>query len=412
MQTLSQPGRSDTHFPPENDLLLCCARTHIDPAAKAKIHRLLQRSIDWPVLLQTARRHGVLPLLNHTLEVTCPNAVPEYVLAQLRRNAYGTALHNTRLTLELLQLLQHLQAEGTAVIPFKGPILAASVYQNLGLRQFCDLDILIPTEAQSKVYEVLISRGYVLHKHLGWQSHFIHRTRHINIDLHQRITPEFFTYDITFEEWWSRLESLSLGGATVQQLCPEDRLILLCLTLGKDCCHWDVRLAQLCDAAELLRRYPQLNWDQVWEQAHKVGCERLLLLDLYLIQELLTYDLPAPVSTRLAANPIVASLGTWVQEQLWQQAAPPPQDQSFWSFFWSYNHQVYFQLRERPQDKLTYCWVWLRSWCSIGLIPNEADREWLLLPSRLRVLYYPLHLVRLVIKRGIQPIYTKLWRRP
>ena len=407
MNSLVLPDHQAPQISPEIELLLCCARTQLSTEAYHNIQRLLSHPIDWRTFLRAAKRHGVLPLICHTFNTIDPKILPADILGQLRSHAYATALHNTRLTQELITLLGLFKTKGIAAIAFKGPILAASVYQNLGLRQFRDLDILVARRDRPLVHDVLISQGYVLHQDLGWQSHYIHVERYLNIDVHYRITPEFFACPIDFDALYARLEPLSLGGVSVPQLSPEDRLVLLSVLLGKDCCHWDVRLAQLCDVAELLRRFP-LQWDQVWLRGHEWGCERLVLLDLCLSQGLLGVDLPKAVTGRLDANPIVQSLATWVHNRLWQRSQPPEED-SLWTFLRSYNHPFYFNVRERPRDKFTYVGTWLRLSLAAGLTPNAVDRAWLPLPQRLSFLYYFLHPLRLLIHRGIQPIYTKLW---
>ena len=56
----------------EKDLLLCCARTTMDADSAARIRVLLRDDIDWSALLQTALRHGVMPLLYRSLSTYLP----------------------------------------------------------------------------------------------------------------------------------------------------------------------------------------------------------------------------------------------------------------------------------------------------------------------------------------------------
>src|SRR5262245_10666576 len=145
-------GESESHSKPPNatavgicrevQLILCCAGTHIDAAKAERIKGLLSEEINWDFLIHIASQHGVMPLLYFTLKNTCLEAVPKAVLDQLRNYFYTNAAHNVFLTTELLKLLTLFEAHGIPAIPFKGPVLAASVYGNLSLRQFGDLDIL------------------------------------------------------------------------------------------------------------------------------------------------------------------------------------------------------------------------------------------------------------------------------
>ena len=87
---------------PEIELLLCCARTQPSSEISQQIQNLVQQSIDWGLLLQTAARHSVLPLLYQNLKTLCPEALPKPVLSELRNCFHLNATHNLFLTQELL----------------------------------------------------------------------------------------------------------------------------------------------------------------------------------------------------------------------------------------------------------------------------------------------------------------------
>ena len=393
---------------PELQLLLYCVRTSIDEATAKSIKRLLlDQDIDWTYLLKTARRQKVLPLLYHSLNNTCPDLVPQKILKQLRNYFQHLVVHNTFLTEKLLKLLTFLEKHGISAIPFKGATLAVSAYGNLGLRQFGDLDILVDKHDIPRVKELLLSQGYELQKDLGWEYHFVDQKSRVCIDLHEGIVPDLFCLPLDVEYLRSHLQPLSLAGKTVSTISPEQMLLILCVQLGKDCCHWSVRLAQLCDVAQLLRTHPQLDWRRVLAEAEKLGCERMLLLDLCLVRDLLGVTLPQIVLNKLQAQPVSQSLAMQVRSQLFHDLEVGPklsEAKGFWAFFLSYNHRFYFSMRERLNHKVMYCLHWLKNSVLVMLMPNEADWALLSLPRVLAFLYYPIHIIRLLIKHGIQPI--------
>ncbi len=55
----------------ETELLVCCARTRLDPETTERIHSLTKNGIDWEYLVGAAARHRVMPLLCRSLEKTC-----------------------------------------------------------------------------------------------------------------------------------------------------------------------------------------------------------------------------------------------------------------------------------------------------------------------------------------------------
>src|SRR5262249_9559360 len=125
---------------PELRLLLYCARMYLEAREANQIKSLVSKDIEWTYLVRIARAHAVMPLLYRTLLSTCPDAVPNEILEQLRDHFYANAGRNLFLTKELLKLLHLFEANKIAAIPYKGPVLATSIYGNLALREFGDLD--------------------------------------------------------------------------------------------------------------------------------------------------------------------------------------------------------------------------------------------------------------------------------
>ena len=87
---------------PETQLLLACARTRLEAETTERIRGLIQHGIDWPSLITQAGYHGVAPLLYHSLQATCPEAVPTSVMAQLQQFFQANALHNLGLSRDCL----------------------------------------------------------------------------------------------------------------------------------------------------------------------------------------------------------------------------------------------------------------------------------------------------------------------
>lgn len=388
---------------PEVELLLCCARTRIDSETAERIKTLLQENIDWAYLIQTALRQGTMPLLYWNLNTTCPEAVPKVILSELRGHFLAKAQRSMFLTGQLLKLLNLFEVHGIPVIPFKGPVLAASVYGNLSLRQFCDLDILVRKRDFLKAKDLLISQRYQLQHERSWESDFLHAQSRVNLDLHQGITPKYFPDPIDFEQLWERLEPNTLAGTKVSNLMPEDLLLILCVQWGKDCCDQRSRLAQLCDVAELLRVHPQLDWGWLLKQARRLGCERMLLLDLCLVNELLGAALPEEILKRTQANPVVKSLASHVRSRLFCEAKDPPiglKEKTFWSS-WFYHERLHFRMTERLQDSVRYCLYRLSLVLKNKITPNKYDWAFLPLPPSLHLLYYLLRPIRLVRKYAL-----------
>jgi hypothetical protein len=208
-----------------------------------------------------------MPLLYWNLHATCPEAVPETSLDQLRRRFNANSVRNLFLIRELLTLLSLLEKRGIPAIPYKGPVLAAAVYGNFALRQFGDLDILVREQDAVRAKDLLLSQGYWLQYQppTGYEAVFRHFRQtydlvrgdgQVFVELHWNVIswPLFFSPDSAFV--WERLELVSLAGMPARKLAPEDVLSLLYVHGAK---HFWTRLGWICDVAALVRTYPGIN---------------------------------------------------------------------------------------------------------------------------------------------------------
>lgn len=324
-----------TDLRPEAQLLLCCARTQIDPADTERIITLLQENIDWSYLLQMAFRHNLVPLLYRSLEAVAPTTIPETVQAELKEQIQVDIQGNLFLTKELLHLLALFKRHCLLALPYKGPVLAASIYHELALRPFNDLDILVHEQDILLAVDLLISCGYeiirppsVAQTRKSFQSLWVnqlvekslwayqlvlwHPDRQVVVELHWRITPKY-VFPNNPEQLWQDLKPVTLGGVTVLSFAPENLLWFLCVHGAK---HQWRRLNWLCDIAELIRVYPNLNWEQIVAQAAKLGIERRLYLGLFLVKYLLQTPLPKVIETKIHTTPHVKVLAQQVMERV------------------------------------------------------------------------------------------------
>lgn len=362
MKTLSKPSASTlgNNTRPEGELLLCCARTHLDTTIRQRIQALVQQDIDWTYLIRTAGKNGVIQLLYRSLNATCPQAVPKTSLNQLRGFFSANARHNLLLTTELLKLLHLFKEHGIPAIPYKGPVLAASVYGKLSLRQFSDLDILVRERDFVKTGELLISQGYQLGQKFDWEESFVHSDSKVEVDIHKGFTPSYFPLPINFECLWQNLEPVSLLETTVVSFSPEDLLLVLCVQVAKDC--WErqeqlEQLAKVCDIAELLHARQALDWGRVMEQASQLGCVRILFFSLFLARDLLSAPLPEFVLLKIQADSVVKVLAAQVCNHLFQEADDALGNSQKPLFHFSFRIErfiFYFRMRERLQHKIQY----------------------------------------------------------
>ncbi len=384
---------------PEIQILLCCATTQIESETASRLKALVQENIDWVKLTQLAQQHRVMPLLYSNLNAICPQAVPKDILNQLLVNFRTNTRRSLLLSAELVRLLNLFEAQAIPALPFKGPVLAASAYGNLSLRQFSDLDILVRPQDIEKAKALFLSEGYrmkierievtqeqeaafvrsqSIHQFVREAAYpFIHHEKGVTAELHWGIMPQYFCFPIDSLAW-EQSEFVSIAGNKVPNLSPEITLLMLVGHGTKDC--W-TQLARICDIAELIRSHPQLNWTKLIEQARIKGGQRMLFLGLMLARNLLGASLPEEVWQKIQAEKEVELLARQVSERLFSPSNASFQDGSVTRF--------HLGTRERLMDKVRY-------FIKVLITPTTSD--WLLLPLAQfpAFLYYLLRPIRLV----------------
>ncbi|NET30803.1 MAG: nucleotidyltransferase family protein [Cyanothece sp. SIO1E1] len=392
---------------PEIELLLCCARTQLDCAIAERIEALLRLSLNWTYLLRIASQHGVMLLLYQNLAATCPSAVPKDILNQLRQYSYKNALRNASLTQELINIIRLLEKNNIPAIPFKGPVLAASAYDNLALRKFSDLDILVRQQDFAKTIEVLIHQGGYQLGDRTW--HFLSHSREeafihtepeyalhkhgVVIDLHQSLTPRcFLTTELSFEYMWEKRQSLSIAGHVLDGFSVEDSLLYLCIHTAKEC--WR-SLKWLCDIAEFIGRHPAIDWMSVSARSKELGIERRVWVSLLLVHEILQVPLPTVAQYHLQLDPAIQPLAQQIASRLFVEKP--------------YSSAILDPKKTRFHLKTMECWQnkFRYSFCYFSRLlqaavqpPTSKDLEFWHLPRSWYRLYYLIRPVRLIWQRS------------
>lgn len=325
-------------------------------AASAPVPRDLPLSTADPdALLELAERHAVIPLLARAAGRS-PTA-PARILDTLSERRRHIAMENAALAARLLQVDAALRSAGVEYLAYKGPAMAVMLYGDVALRQFTDLDILLPPQDVTRALQALRSLGLAPAAGLSTRQ-LAHRLRFDcqvelasgpeapHLDVHWRAVPPHLAWELPVAELLQRVQHITLGGRSIPVPSREDLLLLLCVHGAK---HAWSRLQWLADVAVLLACGPPPDVEAVLQKARSTGAERMLRVGLALASELL--DAPAPLS----ASPDAATL------RLAQAAAESLLSSAAWpeSRRWRYLLAV----RERISDRLTcvarYAWAYV-----------------------------------------------------
>jgi len=377
---------------PEDDLLLCCARTCLDARHAARLRSLLHSEIAWSYLLPAAQRHGLVPLLYTHLHSSAQDAVPTYWRGllrgyfheNLRRSMYRTGL--------LIKILALLDSRGICALPYKGPVAAQLLYGNIALREFNDLDLLVRQEDIPETHAVLVSHGYAPE----FDSNGLLEARFRSpaaqyaysdpdgaalIELHTEATLRYFPRPLV--PGWLRedTEAVSLAGQQIRVLAPGKMLLALCVHGAKD--FWN-QLKWVCDIAEFVRVYSGFDWQHLLREARRMDCARMVLLPLFLARDLLGTTLPPECAEWLGADAVVPELAAQVRRGLFEHSS-------------TFTFPERFLFRARMPGRLS---DGIRYTFRLATTPTEEDRALAKLPAALSFAYLLLRPFRLLSKYG------------
>jgi hypothetical protein len=325
-------------------LLLAGARTEFDPTKAECIRALVSQPLDWDWLTIEARKQGVLPLIYHALNRIVPDAITLAGPGVWQRIYHSNVAQNIRLVHALGELIGLLEESGIRTIPYKGPLLASTVYGNLALRRAGDLDLLVHRRDFLRSKELLLSQGYQLQMVYSWETHFARSEDGLNVDLHQAIVPKWHNFKMNFDDLWYRCNKAVIFQVVLPNLSCEDLFILLCIGLVKDTAEaTDLNLFKICDIVELVKPSTAINWELLLKRSKQLGAQRALFIGLRAADDLLGISMPTDIRGMVFSSAAIETIARHIVAMV---RYGPPSEKRF-----PYQTRIMVKARENPIDK-------------------------------------------------------------
>jgi Uncharacterised nucleotidyltransferase len=368
----------------EFDLLLACCASHNH---EDRIRNVLSRPVDWDRVLHLVDHHRVVLQVYGALS-PFSRLIPDLPLHALQVRYRDNARKALWFAAELLRIVDRLESAGIKALPYKGPVLAHTLYGEVTQRQFSDIDILILPEDVLQSKAALLELGYKaeieLAPHLekafiesAYEHPFRSQQTSTLMELKWRIAPRFYCFDFDVAALFQRADEINFGGRLMRTLCPQDLLLVLCAHAAK---HVWVQLSWLCDIAQLAKS-PQLDWNAIQHEADRLGIKRIINLNLLLAHELLGTPLPEYFkpnchSERSEESAVVDEILRVIKRSAHYDTESLP-------YF-----RLMMRLRERRRDRARLLW-------RLGLTPSMSEWSSVPLPKPLQSLYRLVRLSRL-----------------
>ena len=310
MSGISPLDRSIENLSREIQVVIHCSRLKFRYHEKNKVEKLLREKIDWGFVIETAEQHRVLPIVYKNLTENFTTVIPQTTFNALRFWFHNNTIHNKLLLRELTKLADIFKKLTIPAIFFKGPITALTIYGDIALRQFNDLDVLVKEEDYSRVQNQLVNSGYRKKTDWGYECGYRNDDSGINVDLHQNLDEYNLSRNFNRTEQYNRLEQTQINNSKILSFSIEDTLISLCINYSKDLFINKTKLSQISDIMNLVDNHKCLDWDAVINRASDLGVKRILFLCLILSKQIYGLKLSPKVEKQIKVDRKFKSLVT------------------------------------------------------------------------------------------------------
>ncbi|MEA2048518.1 MAG: nucleotidyltransferase family protein [Campylobacterota bacterium] len=328
-----------------------------------------------------AKRHGVLPLVQRTLEQrshekSSSKQTNQTLLRYLKSSNQYIVQKNMLISAALLQLLKLFEKHAIEVLPFKGPTLSQLLYENITLRQYTDLDLLIEKNDRDKAYQILQSQGYTpLYKlttsqKAQWYKHakdmtLFHAEKGIHIDLHWSLLDNDYPMQIDSSTIWANPQTVTINKQKIKTFSNNRLLFYLCIHGSK---HLWERILWIKDI-DMLIRTQKIDWETIKEEVNQSDFKRMFLLGLYLSNSLFQTPLPRYFQEAIKDQKWLKGISDFIFSQ--------------WNAPQSMFHNTLAMLHLFPTMKMKLLYLY-----KIILKPSKNEYRFISLPKGFYWIYY------------------------
>lgn len=371
------------------DLLAAAVRVALGSSERV----IWPEQLDVEAVVSAADHHGVLVLFDRALPSL---GAPESVRAATRPLIRQRTERALLLVRQLRTLVKLLESNGVAVLPVKGPLLAASVYGDVAMRGASgDLDLVLQPSEFHRAVAILEGAGYRRaepsmeeHDH-DWsmEAHLFPASAADGtlVELHAQLRGSAHTPPMDVAAVLARSEMRPLLGGDFRMLAAEDHFLYLSLHAAQ---HLWCRLIWTADIAAMLRK--PIDWDTLLERAAAIEAQHRLAVTLRLAVDLFHADVPEHVQSRLFASPRVARMARRARQRMCVTSTGVKVPSRLPALLTRVRNEL--AVRDTRAQRLT----WLRE----NVAPNARDRAWLALPRGLKWMRWLIRPFRLLFRYG------------
>jgi|GEM_PF-4681381 len=288
-------------YPEHNLLINCCKISQNSLDDKMVSHWIFNRAIDWNFVESESFYHEIASFLYKRLEgLGFLKEIPEKVAIKLKHSYIRTIFRNDLLLQEYNYIYRAMLEEDIECLPLKGVAFLGYLYEDVGLRPMCDIDIIVKDDMYGGAERFLQKLRYKkVSSEDGSHIVFFNSEKAIMLELH--IDRNYAFEDprrIVIPGVWDRAVTFEKEGISMKRMSPEDMLFSLAMhsrRMGKL-----FIIKYLCDIDRCIRKNQnKLDWDFIIENARRFKIISPCFILLKTAKDIFSAPLPDGLEERI-----------------------------------------------------------------------------------------------------------------
>ncbi len=263
---------------------------------------LLHKPFDWDKLIALAERHRMISHVYCNI-MSIKEFIPIQPFKKIQQKCENNRLKVIRLAGTLIEATTAFNENNIPVVVLKGPLMAVQFYEDIGMKQSRDIDLLVERENIDRCDQVLKDIGCkriqpdfsLTGKQKKVHENIMHHHTYLNpktntlIELHWRLLSPPSLMPIDTNTLMKRSVKIKWEEREFNVLADADRILYLAAHGAK---HQWYRLYWLKDFSAALNIFPDDKYEELMKQAGAKGLIEPLMQGILLSNILFDYELP------------------------------------------------------------------------------------------------------------------------
>lgn len=292
---------------PEDQLILASVKIKPSKIDLDRINNLIPLITDWQYLIQTIILRGIGPLfLNKIPSLPNKTLIPEEAITYLQQTYYLTLSRSMVLYNQFHNIAEAFNAQHIQAIALKGVYLSETLYHDISLRQFSDIDLLVKPEDGAKCLKILEEIGFKSVRNnnvtdfIESKSHRVHFApmvlNEVSVEIHTKLHRDNEKYQIQLDACWKDCAPVTISRTALYALSLADLIIHLCIHLDKHFREGHVQFTCFNDITNLLEKNAKtFDWQAFIERCKLHNCELEVMKYLLMTHKFMFAPIPEKV---------------------------------------------------------------------------------------------------------------------